>query len=52
ISVGIYVQLSGESIDLDDIIKAADDALYTSKREGKNRVTLHSSIESNSEEVA
>jgi diguanylate cyclase (GGDEF)-like protein len=40
VSLGVAGAVPNPRGDAGDIIKAADDALYTSKREGRNRTTL------------
>jgi len=38
VSVGLYVVKNSDNYDYDDIFKKADDALYSAKLKGKNRV--------------
>ncbi|WP_432798599.1 diguanylate cyclase [Poriferisphaera sp. WC338] len=40
VSVGVAAMLPGEQMKVEDLLKRADEALYTSKRNGKDRVTL------------
>ncbi|MBR9871860.1 MAG: diguanylate cyclase [Gammaproteobacteria bacterium] len=39
VSIGVAVVGSGSAVEPDDVVAAADEALYTSKTEGRNRVT-------------
>jgi diguanylate cyclase (GGDEF)-like protein len=41
VSVGVAVMQPDSSISVDALLKMADDALYVSKAEGRDRVTLH-----------
>jgi len=40
ISLGIYTFDQGSGVDVNTIIRRADDALYTSKQQGRNRCTI------------
>jgi diguanylate cyclase (GGDEF)-like protein len=40
ISVGVTTQPSGTRRSIDELMREADDALYRSKRDGRNRVTV------------
>ena len=42
LSVGISTQPGGEQRSIDELLREADAALYESKREGRNRITLFS----------
>ena len=40
VSLGVSVYMPGSNVTIDDVIKKADNALYISKKEGRNRATL------------